>query len=72
AFRGKMEIVAKTFCQNPALYADILAMNPENERLVDAYERNVGILKDMIRGRDVERVADVIERHAPLFRDIIK
>jgi len=72
AFRGKMEIMARLFCRNPALYADILTMNPESEGLIDAYERTVGMLKNMMRGRDAAGVTGAIERHAPLFRGIFK
>ncbi len=67
-FREKMEILERVFCQNSGLYADILTMNPEIHRHIDAYEQNVAQLKNLILHGNSAGLADVIEKHAPFFK----
>jgi prephenate dehydrogenase len=38
-FQTKMEIVKKIFTESPELYADIIARNPEVEKILDIYEK---------------------------------
>jgi len=70
AFRAKVGIMGKIFCQNHGLYADILTMNPEIRRHIDAYEDEVAQLKKLIRRGDAAGIADMIETHASLFKGI--
>ncbi|MGO9136515.1 MAG: prephenate dehydrogenase/arogenate dehydrogenase family protein [Syntrophales bacterium] len=67
-FRAKMEIMEKVFCQNHRLYADILAMNPEIHRYLDAYERGIAQMKNLICQKNSAGIADMIEEHASFFR----
>jgi prephenate dehydrogenase len=67
-FREKMEIMVRVFCQNPGLYADILTMNPDIHRHVDAYERNVAQLKSMICQGNSAGIVDMIEKHASFLK----
>ena len=69
-FRAKMEIMERVFCQNPGLYADILTMNPEISRHIDAYEQNVAQLRNLIRQGDSAGIAEMIEKHASFFEVI--
>ena len=69
-FREKMEIMEKVFCQNPGLYADILTMNPDIHRHIDAYEQNVAHLKNLICQGNSAGIADMIEKHASFFKVI--
>jgi prephenate dehydrogenase len=69
-FRAKMEIMERVFCQNPGLYADILTMNPEIHRHIDAYEQDVAQLKNLICQGDAAGIAEMIEKHASFFRVI--
>jgi prephenate dehydrogenase len=68
AFRAKMEIMEGVFCQNPRLYADILTLNPEIHRHIDAYEENVAQLKNLIGQGNAKGIADMIEKYASFFK----
>jgi prephenate dehydrogenase len=70
AFRAKMEIMEGVFCQNPGLYADILTLNPEIHRHIDAYEDKVAQLKNLIGKGNTKGIADMIEMHASFFKPI--
>lgn len=70
AFRAKMGIIKRIFCQNPGLYADILTLNPETRRHIDVYEENVAQLKELICRGNAAGVADMIETHVSFFKDI--
>jgi prephenate dehydrogenase len=67
-FRAKMGIMEKVFCQNHGLYADILAMNPEIHQYIDAYEKDVAQLKNLICQENSAGIADMIEKHASFFK----
>jgi prephenate dehydrogenase len=69
-FRAKMEIMERAFCQNPGLYADILTMNPEIRRHIDAYEQDIAQLKNLICQGNSAGIADMIEKHASFFKVI--
>lgn len=69
-FRAKMEIMERVFCQNPGLYADILTMNPDIHRHIEAYEQDVAQLKKLICQGNSAGIADVIEKHASFFEVI--
>ena len=60
----------KIFCQNPGLYADILTLNPEICRHIDAYEENVAQLKNLICERNAAGIADMIEKYASFLKAI--
>jgi len=70
AFRAKIDIMEKVFCQNPGLYADILTLNPEIRRYIDAYEENVAQLKNLICERNAAGIADMIEKYASFLKVI--
>jgi len=70
AFRAKMGIMEKIFCQNHGLYADILTLNPEIRRHIDAYEENAAQLKELIRRGDAVGIVGMIEAHASFFKGI--
>ena len=69
-FRAKMEIMERVFCQNPGLYADILTLNPDIRRHIDAYEQNVAQLKNLICQENAAGIVDMIEKHASFFKVI--
>jgi prephenate dehydrogenase len=67
-FRAKMEIMERIFCQNSRLYADILTLNPEIHRYIDAYEKEVAKMRNLICQGDAAGIADMIEKEASFFR----
>ena len=61
-FRTKQAIVGKVFGASPALYAGILAGNPEIGAVLDLYEKNLSLLKGLICSRDAEGLAALIKK----------
>ena len=70
-FKTKMGIIEKIFCQNPRLYAEIIAMNPDVCQLIKSYEESVAELKNLIDQGNTADIADVIQNHAVCFKDIL-
>jgi prephenate dehydrogenase len=60
-FRTKQAIIGKVFGSSPDLYAAILAQNPEMERVLDRYEKNLALLKRLIVGKDAAGLAVLIK-----------
>ena len=67
-FKSKMEIVGKVFCQNPRLYAEIIAMNSDVCQLIKSYEESVVELKNLICRENAADIAELIEKHAAFFK----
>lgn len=63
-FRTKRAIVEKVSA-NPALYAELLARNPEMPAILDMYEKNLDRLKEMLLNRDAEGLAALLKEAAP-------
>ena len=68
-FRTKLEIIEKVFCQNPGLYAEIIAMNPEVRQLVKSYEKTAAELKNLIDQGNTAGIENAIRNHAVCFKD---
>ena len=68
-FETKTEIMRKVFCDNPGLYADIIALNPNMDRIVEEYGRIIATLGCLVTNRNAERLSGVMEEAADaLFR----
>ncbi len=67
-FKTKMEIIEKVFCQNPSLYAEIIAMNPDVCRLIETYEKCVDELKNLIEQGNAADIAKLIRKQAAFFK----
>lgn len=70
-FKTKIEIIEKVFCQNPKLYAEIIAMNPYVCKLIETYEKSFAELKNFIDQGNTADIADVIQYHAACFKNIL-
>jgi len=70
-FKTKIEIIEKVFCQNPGLYTEIIAMNPDVRQLIEMYEKSVAELKNLIEQGNAADIADVIQNHAACFKNIL-
>lgn len=53
-FKTKLDIIEKIFNSNSRLYAEILALNPYLSSILDQYERNVTVLKELVKNRDID------------------
>ena len=63
-FNAKMAIVKKIFTENPELYADIIAGNPDAEKMLQTYERVVREIRDLVTPGDGEKLKEAIETAA--------
>ncbi len=63
-FNTKMAIVKKIFTENPELYADIIAGNPDADKMLQTYERVVREIRDLVIPGDGEKLKDAIETAA--------
>jgi prephenate dehydrogenase len=70
-FKTKIEIIKKVFCQNPRLYAEIIAMNPDVRQLIETYEKSVAELINLIDQGNNADIVDVIQNHATCFKEIL-
>ena len=69
-FKTKIEIIEKVFCQNPGLYAEIIAMNPDVRQLIETYGKSVAELKNLIDQGSAAGITDVIQNNAACFKNI--
>ena len=61
-FRTKQAITAKVFGLRPEMYAGILAGNPEISRILDRYEKNLSLLKELIHNGDAAGLAALLKK----------
>ena len=61
-FRTKQAIVEKVFDASPHLYAGLLAGNPAMEKILDRYEKNLSLLKELILNRDAEGLTTLLKK----------
>ncbi len=62
-FRTKQAIVQKVFA-SPALYAGLLAGNPEMPKILEIYESNLARLKELLLNRNTERLVTLLKETA--------
>ncbi len=63
-FKTKMDIVEKIFTEAPELYADIIAGNPDMEKVLRTYERVVRNIRDLVTAGDGTRLKEAMESAA--------
>jgi len=57
-FKTKLDIIEKIFNSNSRLYAEILTLNPYLSSILDQYEKNVTVLKELVKNRDIEGIME--------------
>jgi prephenate dehydrogenase len=69
-FRTKMEIVKKIFTENPGLYADIIAGNPDVLQILDVYKKTISGIRSSLGAGKGARLKEMMEKTAEkLFRE---
>lgn len=69
-FRTKMEIVKKIFTENPGLYADIIAGNPDVLQILDVYEKTISGIRASLEANNGAKLKETMEKTAEkLFRE---
>ncbi|MBU0652583.1 MAG: prephenate dehydrogenase/arogenate dehydrogenase family protein [Proteobacteria bacterium] len=61
-FRTKRAIIEKVFGPRPGLYAGILTENPNITEVVERHERNLSLLKELVRKRDTAGLAALLKK----------
>ena len=61
-FRAKRAIVEKVFGARPELYAGLLAGNPNMQGILESYERNLSLLKELVLNHDAEGLAALLKK----------
>lgn len=64
AFREKLKAAEKVFRPNARLYAEIMVLNPEMERISALYRQALCDLQTLIRNKDADGLVRRIEHHA--------
>lgn len=59
-FRSKMKIMKQVLTESPDMYADIIAGNPDANKIVEAYAQVADRLKSLISAGDVSLLKDAI------------
>jgi prephenate dehydrogenase len=59
-FRSKMDIVKKVLVESPDMYADIIAGNPDVDKILQTYEQVVAEIRDLVSARDTSRLKETI------------
>ena len=63
-FRVKLDIVRKLFTEGPGLYADIIAGNPETEKILDTYEHVIREIRNAVKTDGSIGLKDKMEKAA--------
>jgi prephenate dehydrogenase len=61
-FRTKQAIAAKVFGPRPGLYAAFLAENPHVTEVIERHERNLSLLKELVRKRDTAGLTSLLKK----------
>lgn len=63
-FKTKVEIVKKIFTETPELYADIICQNPDTDKMLDLYEKNLADIRQLVKRSDGGQLRAVMEQTA--------
>ena len=59
-FKTKLEIVKKVFTESPGLYADIIANNPDTDKILKLYEKTLADIRKLLKSGDAARLKDAL------------
>jgi prephenate dehydrogenase len=63
-FQTKLGIVKKIFTESPGLYADIIANNPDADKILKLYEKALADIRKLIKSGDGARLKDALVQTA--------
>ena len=69
SFGHKVDAIRRVFCDNPRLYGEIMAQNPRNERVVEAYLGIAHRLAEAVSSGDAESLTQAIAEGSPYYCD---
>ena len=60
-FRIKQALIERIFVGNPRLYAEIIALNPNRDKILELYTQSLSALKNLIENDDTEGLEKLIK-----------
>ena len=60
-FNTKLAIIEKVFTNNPTLYAEIIALNPNIHKIIDLYGKTLSDLKTVIDKKNTKALMELIK-----------
>ncbi|MBN2733239.1 MAG: prephenate dehydrogenase/arogenate dehydrogenase family protein [Methanomicrobiaceae archaeon] len=70
-YRIEMGLIGRILGQNASLYADILQMNPEAEKVIGEFSNSVRTLGKIVSSKDNESFSDFFKSNSEAFRAYI-
>jgi prephenate dehydrogenase len=53
-------ILKKVFTESPGLYADIIAKNPDTDKILKLYEKTLADIRKLLKSGDAARLKDAL------------
>ncbi len=63
-FKTKLGLIEKVFTKNPRLYAEIVSLNPNINRVIDLYAKTLSELKNVTHGSNVEAFMELMRQNS--------
>ena len=61
-FQTKLEIIKKVFTESPGLYADIIANNPDTNKILNLYENALADIRQLLKSGDTSHLKDALAK----------
>ena len=59
-FQTKLGIIKKVFTESPGLYADIIANNPDTDKILNLYEKSLADIRQLLQSGDAAKLKDAL------------
>jgi len=59
-FQTKLGIIKKVFTESPGLYADIIANNPDTDKILNLYEKSLADIRKLLKHAETNQLKDTL------------
>jgi len=59
-FQTKLGIIKKVFTESPGLYADIIANNPDTDKILNLYEKSLADIRKILKSGNATQLKDAL------------
>ena len=63
-FQTKLGIIKKVFTESPGLYADIIANNPDTDKILNLYEKSLADIRKILKSGNAAKLKDALAQAA--------
>ena len=63
-FQTKLGIIKKVFTESPGLYADIIANNPDTDKILNLYEKSLADIRKILKSGNAAKLKDALAQVA--------